>query len=537
MKRLAITIGGAVSLGSFEGGVVYEILRAIGQHNQHPDTTEDQKILVDVLTGASAGGMTAAIAAQKLLFEPGSLDGANGNAFYIPWVREVSLLGLLALAQDESPSLSVLSSDLVENIARTHLTDRYAAGTVPPPKLHPAAAPQIKLGLAMSNLSGVDYSIPILTGGEFVYTRFQDEFIVELDSNVASHDSQPTWEGIRNAAVACGAFPFAFRIKEVLRDPRDYPSAKLPPTLGRYAYTDGGTFQNEPLGLAKNLVDKFDSEHLLNDERHYLFVAPNLRGSVMDGTGSFPASGATFAKTAKRLITAIFNQGRYQDWVRVETVNEKIGRFDKEAIDLLDLFEDPAKAQALAAASDVLLATAYPDAAAISAATDRLRKQFASDLQAAALSQPAADQWLRAIAVLEKILGVENYDQMRVYAVSSTDEELAGACLMYFGGFFDESYREHDYQVGRQKAQEFLQSDRLGSLGPIHCDFEPLGEIDPDLANVQPHDLPLPLREQLKTQISERAHRALEELGISFAERQIIDVAFISKKLNDFLGL
>jgi hypothetical protein len=32
-KRLAITIAGAVSLGSYEAGVLYEVLDAIHQHN------------------------------------------------------------------------------------------------------------------------------------------------------------------------------------------------------------------------------------------------------------------------------------------------------------------------------------------------------------------------------------------------------------------------------------------------------------------------------------------------------------------------
>ena len=63
-KKLAITISGAVSLGSYEAGVLYEVITAIGQHNQDPHTSEDERIYIDVLTGASAGGMTAAIAAQ-----------------------------------------------------------------------------------------------------------------------------------------------------------------------------------------------------------------------------------------------------------------------------------------------------------------------------------------------------------------------------------------------------------------------------------------------------------------------------------------
>ena len=67
-KKLAITISGAVSLGSYEAGVLYEVLDAVCQHNNDPATIADDRIVIDVLTGASAGGMTAIVLAQKLLY-------------------------------------------------------------------------------------------------------------------------------------------------------------------------------------------------------------------------------------------------------------------------------------------------------------------------------------------------------------------------------------------------------------------------------------------------------------------------------------
>src|ERR1700760_677397 len=70
-KRLAVTIAGAVSLGSYEAGVLYEVLDAIRQHNRNPATAESDHITIDVLTGASAGGMTAVILAQKLMLQRG----------------------------------------------------------------------------------------------------------------------------------------------------------------------------------------------------------------------------------------------------------------------------------------------------------------------------------------------------------------------------------------------------------------------------------------------------------------------------------
>lgn len=39
-KRLAITIAGAVSLGSYEAGVLWEVLEAVRQHNQDERSNE-----------------------------------------------------------------------------------------------------------------------------------------------------------------------------------------------------------------------------------------------------------------------------------------------------------------------------------------------------------------------------------------------------------------------------------------------------------------------------------------------------------------
>jgi hypothetical protein len=80
-KKLAITISGAVSLGSYESGVAFELLDAIAQHNQWADANNqpNQRFEIDVLTGASAGGMTAAILRQRLLFDGLSMSQPYNN--------------------------------------------------------------------------------------------------------------------------------------------------------------------------------------------------------------------------------------------------------------------------------------------------------------------------------------------------------------------------------------------------------------------------------------------------------------------------
>ena len=120
-KRLAITIAGAVSLGSYEAGVLYEVLDAIHQHNTASGVTDDEKILIDVMTGASAGAMTAAIVAQKMLYSADEFRDPYDNPLYNVWVKRINLKGLLetgnAATGEVEPALhSLFSSKMVEKI-------------------------------------------------------------------------------------------------------------------------------------------------------------------------------------------------------------------------------------------------------------------------------------------------------------------------------------------------------------------------------------------------------------------------------------
>jgi predicted acylesterase/phospholipase RssA len=121
-KRVAITVAGAVSLGSYEAGVIYELLQAFRTNNEKA-ANEDSKIYVDVLTGASAGGMTAAMVSQRLMYDAASLEGETTNALYEAWVERISLLGLARMHWKERKWHSLFSSDLIDSIGKTMLID------------------------------------------------------------------------------------------------------------------------------------------------------------------------------------------------------------------------------------------------------------------------------------------------------------------------------------------------------------------------------------------------------------------------------
>ena len=563
-KRLAITISGAVSLGSYEAGVLYEVIHAIGQHNQDPKTTADEKIVIDVITGASAGGMTATIAAQKLAFEASALDGAYSNALYRPWVEDISLDGLLDTQPGENPTHSFLSSNLVHDIARKYLTRRYQTHMDPVPVAHPAAKQTIRLGLSLSNLNGLDYGIPMRpanpdgTLNKFIYTRHQDELETWVETDKPKVDDiEGFWEPLRLAAVSCGAFPFAFRVVDLIRTREEYTkigkyvSAKrnLVTELGpteTFTYTDGGTFQNEPLGLAKNLVDKEDA-HRDVDSRFFLYVSPSSKDSTANR--GFHEKTADFATTAFRGIGAIFQQARFHDWINAEEINDQLALFNDRAMQLHDALDGttPAikkKAAALQAAADELLPALFTGSQeTLAAARARLTHQFQAEYDK--LPASSSDTWIDSILTLETAARLGTKEEMKIYSITAKESELASGDFSAFAGFFERRLREHDYDIGREKGQAFLLSLELnkpGELGPIRFIPEAL-RSHPDLGGTTMADIDETARKNFRDRILDRSDDILKELGFegithggAFA-RSVIKDLFIKPQLNKLLKL
>ncbi len=258
MKKLAITIAGAVSLGSYESGVLYEVLDAIDQHNRNPATAGADRIMIDVLTGASAGGMTAIILAQKLLFSADEFIGPYDNPLYNTWVKRVSMDGLQATEDDEPALDSLFSSDLIETISKETLLTRYASPPPPQAVRHSAAGDKIRVGVALTNLNGVAYGYPVQPSGKFDYINYCDQ--LTRHAVAASCDNAEFWEPLRQAAVACGAFPIAFRPQDMSRsakgEPDDYNAGKIwnrGRTIRDVHVSGWRAYCRTSLGMAKNL--------------------------------------------------------------------------------------------------------------------------------------------------------------------------------------------------------------------------------------------------------------------------------------------
>lgn len=539
-SKVAIAISGAVSLGSYEAGVVYELLDAIGQHNRNNVDRPDRQILVDVLTGASAGGMTAAMLAQKLLYDRDRLATPYDNDLYRAWVEQVDISGLLSNDYGDNPGQSLLSSNFVGSIADDMLLARYRTNDRPVAH-HPAASPTLQLALAMSNLNGVDYAVSAFKNasldtetGYFVQTRFEDSFTRSVD---LSSDNPGFWNQVKQAARACGAFPTAFAPLGLERwyEEADYREKALPFQRSRFAYVDGGTFNNYPLGLAKGLANKLDTQPRDYENRYYFYIAPNSKDS---SRSDFSADQADPFKTSLAITSAIFNQARFQDWILTGHYNRLVAEMDTRAENLCQhlLQADASEIQAMEQASNIFLAEIFRREVSRDRVAEArvLAERYRGDALAQRLleqkGQSVFDTWIKVIQVLESGGRLHDKDNMQIYTITASDGELAGADLYGFLGFLERRFREHDYNLGRKIARELLSRlqavNRAGnSSGERHLPLEDFAFADdlPDFADLSKSgidDVSLQVRRDLSRRVRQRLNLWLKKEGASWLLRK-----------------
>jgi hypothetical protein len=91
-----------------------------------------------------------------------------------------------------------------------------------------------------------------------------------------------------------------------------------------------------------------------------------------------------------------------------------------------------------------------------------------------------------SLSKLRRGLGAR--DLMIIYGITAKESELASAGIQSFLGFFDQRYRDHDYDVARDHAQKILLDSLLGlpgQTGPLNFTPGTLGTIDDSLNGPQ----------------------------------------------------
>ncbi|HVW84694.1 MAG TPA: hypothetical protein VHB50_08430, partial [Bryobacteraceae bacterium] len=261
-------------------------------------TIPAHEVILDVMTGASAGGMCAAIGSVALREEFDHVRQTNPpagvpvNRLYQSWVRTIDILKLLGtqdLPDNEGPVRSILDSTPIDRIAETALQPDPARL-----RRRPWVAPEMTAILTLSNLRGIPYSVAQASGSyeeRIAYHADQIQFTVaeqgaaDTPTAVAVNYSDPPdshgWKMLQGAAMATGAFPVMLASRTLVRRNGDYENRQwhiataesdgagqcesitkidpswgvpdVPATFGN-VYADGGVTNNNPFECARRFL-------------------------------------------------------------------------------------------------------------------------------------------------------------------------------------------------------------------------------------------------------------------------------------------
>lgn len=436
---LGIVMAGAVSGGAYQAGVTDFLLQALDQwelaKKSSSDKTPNHKIRIKALAGASAGGMTASILMSSLSGAVTPVTEYNfsrpeENRLYDAWVNRIDIMHLLETkdldADPKSPVVSLFDSSVIDEIAANAISRPQT------PKSRSYFSDPLSLTLCLANRSGVPYRIDMRvfdqeSGPQGLDMRMHGDnrrfYLSESNQPLPAATKLPTdnyndpsWERLRQAAMATGAFPLGLRPRVTKRDQSDYlqkpwliPSIcdpkkdsatcesvisiepKWPSQTADYSFitVDGGTMNNEPIDLAREAI-----------------AGPGVRlerrGDLAKAAVILiiPFPGLTPTPVEADLGQHLENIGLIQNAMAMVGAWLEQARFKPQEL-LLALDEDV----------------------------------FSRFMIAPSGSNVPPNAKIK--------------------------DPIAAASFRSFGGFLERQYRDHDYQLGRRNCQRFLQEHLL----------------------------------------------------------------------------
>ena len=246
--HIGICMAGAVSAGAYTAGVIDFLLEALEDWEQRKLRGENvprHNVVIDVVSGASAGGMTSIIAATAAQQEvvpvqrvkEHTLESRPENVFYHSWVDldEGDVLQHLLDPADlyERGLVSALNSTFIKNIARRSLGNLAHLNR---PK--PYFSQDLRAFVTLSNLNGTSYAVKFIgeSHQNYYVTNHHDYgcFRMVEDETEYKDDGWMPLNFRKNintalaeaCAIATGAFPIALEHQKIQRDERylqDHP--------------------------------------------------------------------------------------------------------------------------------------------------------------------------------------------------------------------------------------------------------------------------------------------------------------------------
>ncbi|WP_332122516.1 patatin-like phospholipase family protein [Azorhizobium caulinodans] len=461
--RIGLAMAGAISAGAYSAGVLDFLVEAMDAWETENGPDRPPRAAIQVVSGASAGAITGALGAIAMADGPKPVPWTQAERrvldqipnpkaaswtphkcvlpqLYATWVTGPRMVatdgGTALLDTSDTAGTEKLKSLLNTNIL-DEIKDRalHISGPITPGRY---LAEPLDIYMTLSNLTGVTYEIPF-KGGTHVMTRHADHAhyrvtgvgvvknnnrYIDPDGkdeigigSLAGKTSPPSdWENYAAAALGSSAFPIGLSAREIGASRQHYEQQSW--LWNAHSITAAGA----------------PSPHYLSDLVTDAFRYRTVDGGMMDNE-PFPY--------ARRALLAA---GRDQ--------NPRLAKDATRAVIMVDPFPDPATFSAIATPPDDLFSIARALFPALVAQT-----RFKPEELALAADEAVASRYFIAP---HRVLPDAKKDDK-----DNEIEEpfaLATGLLGGFGGFLSQSFRDHDFQLGRRNCQKFLR-DGL-DLGP-----------------------------------------------------------------------
>ena len=447
--EIGIVMAGAISAGAYSAGVmdfIIEALDAYEKAKKAPDwdgPTHD--VRVPVLAGASAGGMTSAISALQIFHEIEHVSTSHdavpeprANRLYSSWVTDISIEELLETSdlsgnRIQSGPEGTDRSGRVKSLLCPDVLDRIADAAFDmkgPPRVRDWVGRgddrTLKVLLTLSNLRGVPYSFKIfgqdkqlgmLNHGDYVdFTvgidpgEREDSHVLDVLKLRLESEEKTLFKSV---VLATGAFPIGLLPRRIKRPASDFWTAK---SVGFHDPLDGKFKIIFPSGVDEN--------------EPYPFLS--VDGGMINNEP---------LEITRRYLLGI------------DQYNNRDGKSANKAIILLAPFPHFASAPQECRDASIFSVAGQ----LISALVNQAR--FKPD----ELANAAND------TVFSRFMISPSRD-----GCAGKSSPIASGRMGGFSGFLHESFRRHDYLLGRRNAQQFLRCTfALPETNSLFNGFEP----------------------------------------------------------------
>lgn len=452
-----ICMAGAISAGAYTAGVVDYLIEALEHWEKAKQLQAEGKLsgipqhnfLIEVLGGASAGGMTAAITAAGLQQDFKAVNKYNANdesvtknnPLYNAWVnlkeaKGTDMMSLLLNTDDiENDTLNKkkevragFNSNFIRDIASDMLDKR-----IDQKYQRPYIAKDLDIFTTLTNLRGFSYEVTFKTSSgdrkhrmrmhrDYAFFKL-DETQKPVDEEVAlNEDGSPATailkpdsdgripvhfnapnglntEVLKQAAMGTGAFPVGLESRNLIRgrsyiENSRYLNLMKNKTGGQYSFLPDGDF--ESLNVDGGVINNEPYE-----------ITESLLEDRQDGKQI-----ATGAKEFNSVVLMIDPFPNDED-PEPKYVPKKAWRHVLPSI--------------LGAMRSQLMMK-----------DEQIKRAYLSE------------DYTRFLIMPERYENVAGIDKKEKYAI-------ACGSLGGFGGFFSKEFRKHDYLLGRRNCQRFLQ--------------------------------------------------------------------------------